>query len=295
MNSQQGMFSGITNYYNSFSFTESTEANYMMWPLIVFIVMVIVLIIVIYSNKPPTIKDYLPTIVSLSEATYPLTSSQAHAALISGSGSTLAGMFNVTIGDRTNQMASSATHNYTTLFGVYGSMEFQLAPANISTTDSTARLLISTKGTNGFGVESIPLPPLPAQKWVFIGILRDGRRYDVLYNDKIVASHRLDAYPNTGVQNQLQVGADPPNEKSSSRFLGNAIHLIALNYRMSPRDLAVLRAQYIDTTGAPPTPLPFPFPVDLFSLQTVCIPGIPCNPVEKPPANRLQAWSTPYA
>jgi len=294
MNSQYGMFSGISNYYNSFSFGESTEANYMIWPLIVFIVMVIILIIVIFTNKAPAMKDYLPTMVSLSKATYPLTSSEAHTALYSGSGSTLAGMFNVTIGDRTNQTVTSTTNNYTTLFGIYGSMEFQLAPANIATTDSTARLLISTKGTNGLAVETVPLPPLPAQKWVFIGILRDGRRFDVIYNDKIVASHRLDAYPNTGIQNRLQVGIDPPNETSSSRFLGNAIHLIALNYRMPPRDLAVLRAQYIDTTGAPPTPLPFPFPIDLFSVQTVCLPGIPCNPVEKPPPNRLQAWSTPY-
>ena len=282
----------LLSTYSGFGYAESLGIpSYVLWPMIIFILLLIVFISMLYTNQNPGVKDYMPDMVQLNMANYPLGSNQAHQILFSGSGATVAGLFNVTIGDRTNQSVISTTNNYTTLFGVRGSIEFQLAPASVSTTDSTARLLIASQG----GAELVPLPPLPAQKWVFIAILRDGRRFDVLYNDRIVGSHRLNAFPNVGVQNQFQVGSDPRTPTAPARFLGQAIHLFAINSRMSPADLAVLRAKFVDTTGAPPDPLPFPFPLTMPSLQTLCIPGVPCSPVNKPPPNHLQAWSSPYA
>jgi len=284
----------ILSYYNGYTGSTGPTVLLLLWPVIIFTTLLIILVVVYFNNntKKPGLIDYMPKMVSLKKATYPLSSSQAYNLLLSGSGSTLAGLFHVMIGDRTNQLAGPTTNTYSTLFGVYGSMEFQIAPANLSTTDSTARLLIATQ--NG-KTETVSLPALPAQKWVFIAILRDGRRYDVLYNNKIVASHRLDSLTNTGVQNQLQVGANPTSLTSPSRFIGNAIHMFALDYRMTPIQVAQLRSKYVDTTGAPPDPLPFPAPINLPSFQTICLPGVPCNPIDKPPPNALQAWSSPYA
>jgi hypothetical protein len=266
--------------------------NLLMWPAIIFAILLIIFLILVFQTRTPGIQDYMPSMTSLAEATFPLSSQQANQILLTGPGCTLAGLFNVTIGDRTNQLATPATSNFTTLFGSVGSIEFQLAPASVSSHSSTAQLLIGTQAGKS---EAIPLPPLPAQKWVFIAILRDGRRFDVLYNDSIVASHRLEAFPATSVQNQLQVGSKPSTPAAAPRFLGNAIHLFAVNYRMTPADLAILRARHVDTTGAPPTSLPFPFPINLPSLQSLCIPGLPCSPVNQPPPNALQAWSSPYA
>jgi hypothetical protein len=284
---------GSSSYYSSFDFSESIGvSNYVLWPAIIFTVLLIILCILLFRNRTPGITDYMSSMVELNKATYPVGSNETHSILFTGSGCTLAGLFNVTIGDRTNQINTAVSTNFTTLFGSVGSIEFQLAPAGASATDSNAQLLIGTQS----GIpEVVPLPSLPAQKWIFIAILRDGRRFDVLYNDSIVASHRLTSYPGTSVQNKIQVGADPSSPTAPPRFLGNAVHLFALNYRMSPADLAVLRAKYVDTTGGPPTPLPFPFPIDLLSLQTLCIPGLPCKPVNQPPPNHLQAWSSPYA
>jgi hypothetical protein len=290
--------SGISNFYGSFEFTESIGTSYLFWPLIVFIIMAIIFAILLFRNKGPGIKDYMPTEVSLNTSTNAIGSNEASKILFSGSGATLAGLFNVTIGDKTTQTATPTTNSFSTLFGMRGCVEFQLAPANISNPNNTAQLLITTNARgadNKFLTEVIPLPPLPAQKWTFIAILRDGRRFDVLYNDQVVASHRLTYYPNTGVQNQLQVGQAPLTAKSPARFLGSAKHLFAFNYRMPPGELAALRAKYVDTTGAPPIPLPFPSPFDL-TLPGICaIPGLPCYPVNHPPPNSLQAWSTPYA
>ena len=54
-------------------------------------------------------------------------------------------------------------------------------------------LVINTKNTQTrrSQKEIIQLPPLPRQKWIHLCILRKGRRFDVLYNGKIVASKRL--------------------------------------------------------------------------------------------------------
>ena len=266
--------------------------NLLMWPAVIFAILLIIFLIVIFQTRTPGIQDYMPTMTPLSQATFPLSSKQANEILITGPGCTLAGLFNVTIGDRTNQVSTSTTSNFTTLFGSVGAIEFQLAPAGVSATSTTAQLLVGTQAGKS---EVIPLPPLPAQKWVFIAILRDGRRFDVLYNDSIVASHRLEAFPATSVNNQLQVGSNPLSPSAPPRFLGNAIHLFAINYRMSPEDLATLRARNVDTTGAPPAALPFPSPVSLLNLQSFCIPGLPCAPLNRPPPNTLQAWSSPYA
>jgi hypothetical protein len=289
--------SGIADFYGNFELSESIGSSYIVWPTIVLIITIIIFAIVYFRNAGPGIKDYMPTMVSLSDTTYPIGSNEAYPILLAGPGATLAGLFNVTIGDKTTQTATSATNNFSTLFGMRGSIEFQLAPANISNPNSTAQLLVTTNAKamdNTFATEAIPLPPLPAQKWTFIAILRDGRRFDVLYNDQVVASHRLTYYPNTGIKNQLQVGQAPPTSKSPARFLGNAKHLFAFNYRMSPGELAALRAKYVDTTGAPPIPLPFPSPFNI-TLPGICIPGLPCYPVDQPPPNGLQAWSSPYA
>jgi len=289
--------SGTSNFYSGFDFTESSGTSYLFWPLLVFIIMSIIFGILLFRNKSPGIKDYMPSEVSLSTATNAISSNEASKILLSGPGATLAGLFNVTIGDKTSQTATPATNNFSTLFGMRGSIEFQLAPANISNPNSTAQLLITTNARgsdNKLLTEAIPLPPLPAQKWTFIAILRDGRRFDVLYNDQVVASHRLTYYPNTGVQNQVQVGQSPLTKTAPRRFLGSAKHLFAFNYRMPPGELAALRAKYVDTTGAPPIPLPFPSPFNL-TFPSFCIPGLPCNPVNQPPPNSLQAWSTPYS
>jgi hypothetical protein len=289
--------SGISDFYGSFELTESIGASYIFWPLIVFIIMVIIFAVLLFRTRSPGITDYMPNMVSLNTTTNAIGSNEAHTILLSGSGATLAGLFNVTIGDKTTQTATPTTNSFSTLFGMKDSIEFQLAPANISNPNNTAQLLITTnaRGSNNtFLTEAIPLPPLPAQKWTFIAILRDGRRFDVLYNDQVVASHRLTYYPNTGVQNQLKVGQSPLTSTAPVRFLGSAQHLFAFNFRMAPGDLAALRAKYVDTTGAPPIPLPFPSPFNL-SLPGICIPGLPCNPVNEPPPNALQAWSTPYS
>ena len=39
-------------------------------------------------------------------------------------------------------------------------------------------------------IETIPLPATPVQKWLMVTIVRDGRQFDIYYNDKLVKSQK---------------------------------------------------------------------------------------------------------
>lgn len=254
---------------------------------------------IVYSSSN-TYTDLLPTLTSLSAEKQIVDSGTVKTSLLSQGGSTVAGFFNVQFGDRTLRMndilvgKELPAMSYTTLLGVKGSFEFQIAPSrlffdvsggpNVQSPQSTAQLVVYTTHREFI---TIPLPPLTQQKWIFISILRDGRRFDVMYDDKIVASHRIDVYP-LSIANPLVIG--------DKALLGQAIHMFTKSSRATPNQISALRASYSDMTGQPPVKFPLPFlPIPFGNVQTACIPGIPCNPVSAPPSNALKAWSSRYA
>jgi hypothetical protein len=227
-----------------------------------------------YGKKGPI--DIAPTSVSLN-VNKNLMSSSESAIVISGPGSTLSGLFTVDLGNRTANMNMSS---FSMLFGIQNAIEFQLAPATAEKL-GTARLMIAT--TNG--PETVDLPPFPLQKCTFLSILRDGRRFDVMYDNQIVASHRLEHYP-ASVMAPISVGG--PN------FIGSVVHVLVANSRLLPQEVAVMRGTYTDTTGCAPPSSPFPYTFSLPNFSSFCIPGFPCEPATTPPANTMKTWSTIY-
>jgi hypothetical protein len=268
-------------------FWTNERPTMLFWILIVFTLALIVYLVTAYVYAKQMPSDLAPTVIQLNTQTQ-LLSSQEASTRFSGSSSTVCGFFNVTMGDRTTHFQNTNKDNYTTLIGVQNSFEFQLAPAGVSMNDYSARVRICT-GIQKF--EYLELPPMPQQKWIFLSILREGRRFDVMYNDQIVGSHRLDEYP---IQSNNPLYVSP--NTTTTRFLGTAVHLFAMNYRVTPPDLAILRAQLSDTTGAPLEPISFPLP--FFSsfpdLRSFCIPGLPCTPVTEPPPDRMKMWTSIY-
>lgn len=230
------------------------------------------------------LQDLAPNPISLSSPNMLSNSQQVRDTLLGGEGSTLSAFVNVQMGDRTVRMDTS---NYSTLIGIPGVVEFQMAPAPTAggglASDVVARVLVKTAGG---GEETIDVPALPQQKWVFLTLLRDGRRFDVMYDDAIVASHRLMEYP-AQIANQLVVGG--------KAFLGQANHVLMAGTRLTPTQVQQQRAQLADTTGMPPIKFPLPVPIPFGIFQTSCLPGLPCNPIRSPPPNGLKSWSTLYA
>lgn len=254
---------------------------------VVIVVLAIATYVVISIVKSGSdLQDLAKDPVQLNTSSTLMDSATAQSVILSGPGSSLCAFVNVQLGDRTVRMDDS---NFKMLFGMQGSVEFQLAPAQqagSSVDKCTARLLVVTVPGGTLPIETIELPPLPLQKWVFVAILRDGRRFDVLYNGEVVASHRLSMYPKQ-VTSPITIGGPA--------FIGQAQHVLVASRRLTPSEVAYQQAILSDTTGQPPVKFPLPLPIPFGDLQTTCLPGLPCNPVNAPPSNKMKAWYSIYS
>ena len=185
-------------------------------------------------------------------------------------------------GDRT----AKYVNGFTPIIQVDNNWHLEIAPAPIGGLSVSARLRVHTNDTGTLKEEHIDLPPIPKQKWMFVAILRDGRRFDIIYNNEIVASHTLEFYP-VVISSPLSIG--------NSRLNGSVIHVIINNKRLSPIDVERERVTHIDTNGTvlEADSLDISFPG--LKLLAQCPSGLPCDPVTRPPNNNLLQWKTPYA
>jgi hypothetical protein len=131
--------------------------------------------------------------------------------------------------------------------------------------------------------ETIALPPIPFQKWVLLTISREGRRFDIYYNDALVLSKR--------VQSSLDVSSSGGSiVAGDSRLFGQLIGATRTEGRMSSQDVAKLYRQKTDTNGEPYTP------TDMSALKKMnpCPNGDCLKSVTVRPASPLYNWDTQY-
>lgn len=176
------------------------------------------------------------------------------------------------------QRTSNVNSPYVTVIGIPSSFALQVAPGS-------ARLSVFTQksGTGQVLSEFIDLQAIPEQKWVQIALLREGRRFDVVYNNKIVASQRLKYIP-VVQKSGLLVGAE-------------GISGIAGNFRVAARRLSIQEIQYehsrtSDTRGKPYLGVLLP-PVGSLGKGICTGPHCPAATTTTP-QNTLQFWSSPY-
>jgi hypothetical protein len=253
--------------------------------LIVFgvILLLITLYIIFYVIYPSAgNNDILSKITTLNVKKDILTSDITQTTLLSAAGSTVMGFFYLYDGDRT----AKYVNGFTPIIQVDNNWHLEIAPAPIGGLSVSARLRVHTNDTVKLKEENIDLPPIPKQKWMFVAILRDGRRFDIIYNNEIVASHTLEFYP-VVISSPLSIG--------NSGLNGSVIHVIINNKRLSPIDVERERVTHIDTNGTvlEADSLDISFPG--LKLLAQCPSGLPCDPVTRPPNNNLLQWKTPYA
>ena len=207
----------------------------------------------------------------LSRSTSVATSDNVADPFFKGSGGSLVFYLYLNSVQRTSNIASP----YITVVGVPSSFALQIATG-------AARLSVFTQksGTGQTQSEFIDLPRIPEQKWVQIAILREGRRFDVVYNNKIVASHRLKYIP-VVQKSALMVGAE-------------GISGVAGNFRTAARRHAIQEIQYEHTKTSDTRGKPY-----LGAIIPSKTPGLCTGPhcpaaTTTTPQNTLQFWSSPY-
>ena len=122
------------------------------------------------------------------------------------------GFFYLLDGDKTTKFVNG----FTPIIQVDNNWHLEVAPAPMGGNNVAARLRVQTNDTGTLKQEYIDLPPIPKQKWMFVAILRDGRRFDVIYNNEIVASQTLEFYP-VVISSPLSIGNTGLNGTVDSR------------------------------------------------------------------------------
>ena len=263
--------------------------------VLIIIITVAVLYAIINYKSPP--KDYAPSILDLSQENIPATSYEVKENLLLPGASSLIIFLNIRPGDKTANMDGSMRQ----LVNVGGVLNFEVSPVSRSvshdylksgnTLNTTAQIRVATYGESGFEVEQITLPDVPMQKWFCLGIVREGRRIDVIYDDKIVASKRL----KNNIPNQPYGGLRIPSKDQNNRtgLLGNIQHIFLVPHRMNAKEIGAIRSQYIKPDGELSTKLSLPIPFFNLDSSSLNIDASISSPTT-PPANSLKKWQTPY-
>lgn len=155
-------------------------------------------------------------------------------------------------------------------------------------------------------METIALPPLPLQKWVMITVSREGRRYDIYYNNELVLSKKTD-YEIADVFSRENVKLGNPGFYGTSGLLS-----ISLKSTNGP-EVARVYSSSTDTRGVPALSIPstdssstFTYSMPSMNISPPTLPSLPSlgnicpsgSCVSAPtfrPAKPWLEWDTAYA
>ena len=133
--------------------------------------------------------------------------------------------------------------------------------------------------------ETLVLPMIPIQKWTMITIARDGRRYDVYYNNKIVTSKRtefvLDVNSAIG---SIQAG--------DANLYGTITNVEVFSARLTEAQVAANYSRLSDTNGQPYSSKT---DVKFIDFLPFCEGGNCLKGPSVRPSSPLLDWDTQYA
>lgn len=132
--------------------------------------------------------------------------------------------------------------------------------------------------------ETIPLPSIPFQKWTFLTVAREGRRFDIYYNDKLVVSKRTQYVVDTSIGFGPIVAGDPG-------LIGHVTNVQSFREKLSESQVKQNYAEKADTTGKPYTSES----INVNDYLPKCEGGDCIKGPTVRPASPLLDWETPYA
>lgn len=248
--------------------------------IVLLLITVYIVVYVIYPGSNNN--EVLDKITPLNAKKVILMSDITQNKLLSTSGSSVMGFFYLIDGDKTTKV----TNDFKSIIEIENNWYLEIAPAPSGTNKTSARLRVITSNGAKLNQEVIELPPIPQQKWMFIAILRDGRRFDIIYNNEIVASQILEYYP-VVISSSLSIGNTGLN--------GSVIHVIVNDKRLTPTQIERERVAHVNTNNMVLEADSINISLPGLKLFGQCPPGLPCDPITKPPPNNLLQWKSPYA
>jgi hypothetical protein len=132
--------------------------------------------------------------------------------------------------------------------------------------------------------ETIPLPEIPFQKWTFLTIAREGRRFDIYYNGKIVMSKRTQNVMDTRAAFGPITAGDP-------NLIGKIAFVQTFPQKLTQTEVMANYKANSDTTGQPTLSAPG----SIFDYLPNCKDGGCISGPTMRPTSPLLDWQTQYA
>lgn len=132
--------------------------------------------------------------------------------------------------------------------------------------------------------ETIPLPTIPFQKWTFIALAREGRRFDVYYNGSLVTSKRTQNVIDTKAAFSAITAGDP-------NLIGKIAFVESFPQKLSQPEIMANYKAKSDTTGQPILSAP----INIFDYMPNCKDGGCISGPKMRPTSPLLDWDTQYA
>lgn len=171
---------------------------------------------------------------------------------------------------------------YVKIFNISGivALETLMAPDASRPGQASVQLTVKTEATKGvtnatgsglaYFLETFVLPPIPYQKWHMITVAREGRRFDIYYNDKLVLSKKTFYMPVSGIGGSNSTGIT----SGSTTGLTGQIALINLyNYRLNSAKVYARYNDQTDTRGQP-AGIVTDIPYGMVGMSTPSIGGV---------------------
>lgn len=245
------------------------------------IVFIVLLVYVLIAYNYTGNEDVLTKLTPLNKKKDVVMPDVTQHTLLGSNGSTVMGFYKLGDGDRTTTYHGQ----YIPLLQVEHNWYLEVT-TSADKKHTATRLRVQTNHAGVLKEEVIELPSLPRQRWMFIAVLREGRRFDVIYNNKIVASERLQNYP-VVISSPLSIG--------NKGLDGKVVHVIMNGTRLTPNEVERVRLKYVDTNGMVVDDNEIDMSFPNISLFAQCPPGLPCDPITRPPSGGILEWDTPYA
>ena len=239
----------------------------------------------VLATSRPTITDTLsPKVGPMSVPTRVGNSGDGRDKFLVPAGATLMSYINTMINSKTPQVGNK--QDPINLMSVGNAVKLQLLPGGVSAPPKT---MLSVKVQNPnpatSNVEEFQVPDFPEQRWVHTAIVREGRRYTVYYNGKVVASHRTQFYPVID-SSTITLG--------DTRLIGEFVYpkVAPTPYRIEEIQNEINMSA---TTRYEPIK-PMDWSAVWASIKLGCPNGLFCFSTQGPPKeNPLKMWQTPYA
>lgn len=152
-------------------------------------------------------------------------------------------------------------------------------------------------------IETFALPPIPFNKWFMITINKEGRRFDIYYNDTLVLSkHTSTVLYHNSTSNNITVG------NKNKYISGSSGYFTLYNSIQSAIDISKQYHSFVNTRGSPvfnenPPTLALtnvsldrlPSLIGNVSVPSICGSGDCITSPSNPPASPLYEWQSSYA